>query len=62
VAISVSSVADASKTTVARVDRAALEPPRRDAGLDAALLPEEPTADRALKQAVREAQSVSGTG
>jgi len=40
----------------ARVDRATLESLWRDAGLDAALLPEEPTAERALKQAVREAQ------
>ena len=39
----------------ARVDRATLESLWRDAGLDAALLPEEPTAERALKQAVREA-------
>ncbi|HET9621327.1 MAG TPA: DUF6744 family protein [Kofleriaceae bacterium] len=40
----------------ARVDRATLESLWRGAGLDAALLPEEPTAERALKQAVREAQ------
>src|ERR1700759_3530380 len=40
----------------ARVDRTTLESLWRDAGLDAALLPEEPTAERALKQAVREAQ------
>jgi hypothetical protein len=40
----------------ARVDRSTLESLWRDAGLDAALLPEEPTAERALKQAVREAQ------
>jgi hypothetical protein len=40
----------------ARVDRATLESLWRDAGLEAALLPEEPTAERALKQAVREAQ------
>jgi hypothetical protein len=40
----------------ARVDRATLESLWRDAGLDAVLLPEEPTAERALKQAVREAQ------
>ena len=40
----------------AQVDRVTLESLWRDAGLDAALLPEEPTAERALKQAVREAQ------
>ena len=40
----------------ARVDRTTLESLWNDAGLDAALLPEEPTAERALKQAVREAQ------
>lgn len=40
----------------ARVDRATLESLWKGAGLDLALLPEEPTAERALKQAVREAQ------
>jgi hypothetical protein len=40
----------------ARVDRSTLESLWRDAGLDAAVLPEEPSAERALKQAVREAQ------
>lgn len=40
----------------ARVDRATLESLWKGAGLDVALLPEEPTAERALKQAVREAQ------
>jgi hypothetical protein len=39
----------------ARVDRSTLESLWRDTGLDAVLLPEEPTAERALKQAVREA-------
>lgn len=40
----------------ARVDRPLLEAFWRDAALDVGLLPEEPTAERALKQAVREAQ------
>lgn len=40
----------------ARVGRTTLERLWKDAGLDLALLPEEPTAERALKQAVREAQ------
>lgn len=40
----------------ARVDRETLERIWRDAQLDTALLPDEPTADRALKQAVRDAQ------
>jgi hypothetical protein len=40
----------------ARVDRATLERIWLDANLDVGLLPEEPTDDRALKQAVREAQ------
>lgn len=42
--------------TDARVDRATLESLWKCAGLDVVLLPEEPTAERALKQAVREAQ------
>ncbi|MCX5745754.1 MAG: hypothetical protein NT062_25035, partial [Proteobacteria bacterium] len=40
----------------ARVDRATLEMLWKGAGLDLALLPEEPSAERALKQAIREAQ------
>jgi hypothetical protein len=40
----------------ARVDRTTLERLWKDAGLDVGLLPEEPTAERALKQSVREAQ------
>jgi hypothetical protein len=40
----------------ARVDRTTLESLWKGAGLDVALLPEEPTAEKALKQAVREAQ------
>lgn len=40
----------------ARVNRATLERLWRDAGLDLALLPEEPTCERAIKQAAREAQ------
>lgn len=40
----------------ARVDRATLQSLWKGGGLDVALLPEEPTAERALKQAVREAQ------
>lgn len=39
-----------------RVDRATLEALWTGAGLDLALLPEEPTAEKALKAAVREAQ------
>lgn len=39
-----------------RLDRSTLESLWKTAGLDAALLPEEPTAEKALKQAVREAQ------
>lgn len=40
----------------ARIDRATLESLWKGAGLDVALLPEEPTAEKALKAAVREAQ------
>jgi hypothetical protein len=40
----------------ARIDRTTLETLWKSAGLDLGLLPEEPTAERALKQAVREAQ------
>lgn len=40
----------------ARVDRETLERVWREAKLDVSLLPEEPTAERALKLAVREAQ------
>jgi hypothetical protein len=42
--------------TDARVDRTTLEWLWKNAGLEVSLLPEEPTAERALKQAVREAQ------
>ena len=42
--------------TDARIDRATLESYWKAAGLDTGLLPDEPTAERALKIAVREAQ------
>lgn len=38
----------------ARVDRATLEALWKDAGLDASLLPDEPTAEKAIKQAARD--------